>query len=487
MASPLLHFLIHARSAVLRPPSSPPPTPLTLVLGNHSCDLDSFISATIYSFFHSRPSQASHPPRLHIPILNLPSTSSGELWRLRPEFATALRLALTAQGERETEQAGDTDTRLLDNLVTISDIRATPSSPLNHLFSKSAICKKPASTQRTSVILVDHNAISIPLPELSPSEISSNLDIVGCIDHHIDESTVPATASPRIIRTGIGSCTSLVVQYLRDEGFWQNALKPGSRSSEDGAIATVELATLCLASILIDTANLSAKGKVSDTDREIVSFLEDIVNRYHQLDSSLSSTPQTQATSETLWDRSSFYETLSSSKAHSLSLLKLPEILERDYKSWCEKTTTSGNKLNLGIASVVKPVTWLIKKADPSSAEVLVDAMREFATSGQRDALDIFAVMTTSTSDEGQGHGQFQRELLVLGTGSLRQETRKALRRFEETATAELGLVEWREDGELVDLLTRDDGVVGRIWWQRDIGKSRKQVAPLLREAMRSL
>jgi exopolyphosphatase len=488
MSSPLLQFLVKARSVLFRPPDSPPPPPLTVVLGNPSCDLDSFISATIYSYFHSRLNRNLQSPRLHIPILNLPTTSSGELWRLRPEFGTALKLALHGQEKPDRNKAEDVSKRLLENMITISDIASTPSSPVHYVFSGRSSSTGTTSSKNIPVVLVDHNALSIPVPNLPTSEISSYLNIVGCIDHHVDESTIPTTSSPRIIRTGIGSCTSLVVQYLRDEGYWQDPTEAGEGLEDrEDHLAGVELAKLSLASILTDTTNLTAEGKVSDTDRQVVSFLEDIIVNTTTSTSSTSSPGLKQAS----WDRTAFYQEISASKANSLALLTLPEIFERDYKSWSEKTTSSRSTLNLGVASVVKPVSWLVEKSADASAEKLVGAMEDYA---RTQGLDVFVVMTTfsSTSKTDSGDGEFRRELLVLGMGEgegNREEVRNSLRNFEDMAQKELKLDDWSEDEYLVGLLGQEGGsqgrTRGRIWLQRDVSKSRKQVAPLLREAIR--
>ena len=482
MASPLLHFLTKARSILLSRPDSAPSSPLTLVLGNPSCDLDSFISATVYSFFHSQFSRTSRSPCLHIPILNLPTTSSSELWRLRPEFVTALRLALDGQEKSHHEGAEKLNKRLLENLITISDIWSTPSSPLHYVFSRHP--SPTNTTEKVPAVLIDHNALSIPIPDLPASEVSSNLDIMGCIDHHIDESSVPVNAFPRIITTGIGSCTSLVVQFLKKEGYWQDLTNPPQQSAltRDPTAAT-ELAKLSLASILIDTANLTAEGKVSDTDRKVVNFLEDIINA----STTKSSTSSSQGTPQAPWDRNAFYHQIATSKANSLDLLTLPEIFERDYKSWSENITSSGMELKFGVASVVKPITWLIEKSAGASTEEFMNAMIEFAKSQQ---LDLFAIMTAfSTTSTESGKDEFMRELLIfwMGMGEGKEEVvRRVVDRFEKTAHEEIRLDEWRQAETLVGLLGTGDKR-GRIWEQRDVSKSRKQVAPLLREAMRSV
>lgn len=488
MTSPLLQFLIKARSTLLHLSNSSPSPPFTLVLGNPSCDLDSFISATVYSFFHSRFNRHSQSSHLYIPILNLPTTPSSELWRLRPEFGTALRLALHGQETSESDGAEDVDKGLLGNLISISDIRSTPSSSVHYVFSGQSPPTSTKQSEKVPVVLVDHNALSIPIPDFPISE-SSNLNIVGCIDHHNDESYVPTGASPRIIRTGIGSCTSLVIQYLREERYWED-LTDATTESEDGEddIVARELAKLSLASILIDTANLTAEGRVSDTDREVVSFLESIIKA---TSTSSTSSISAQKPQQAPWDRDGFYDQISTSKANSLDLLTLPEIFERDYKSWTEKTTSSGSTLNLGIASVVKPINWLLENPADASAEKFVVAMEEL-TKGQ--SLDVLVVMTafSSMSSEHGGEGQFTRELLVLEMDEKEEEAKesqKVVDIFQEMAKEELDLGEWTEDASLLGLLGREqDGErkrKGRIWWQRDVSKSRKQVAPLVREAMR--
>ena len=81
--------------------------------------------------------------------------------------------------------------------------------------------------------------------------------------------------------------------------------------------------------------------------------------------------------------------------------------------------------------------------------------------------------MTTSTSDSGN----FQRELLLWAFGDV---AKKALEEFESTSTSELQLAQWQEQ----KISSEDPNF--RIWWQKNLAKSRKQVAPLLRDAMDS-
>jgi exopolyphosphatase len=442
MASSLSAFLSSTRAACLRGSSNT----FAIVLGNPSADLDSFISAVVYAYFCSASLQREDHKRLFIPLLNLPTTPARDLWRLRPEFGAALKLAQKpAVGQDLSEISKDENNKgLLEQLVTVADVRSASQSTLISLFSDRPNAKN-------DYVLVDHNAFTIPT--LRTEDLSRYVNVIGCIDHHVDESYVPSNASPRIIKTGIGSCTSLVVQHLRDSQLWP---------APDDGYATGELARLALAPILVDTANLTAEGKVSDTDRDAVAFLESCIQ---------STSPSTPAPEE--WNRKSFYDKIATTKANSLNLLTFPEIFGRDYKEWTESTKT-GENLTIGISSIAKPITWLLERAE--SVDEFLKQAHDFARKPDHN-VDVFGIMTTSTSAKGD----FQRELLVTAFGATASE---ALKKFNGKAQKELHLEAWSESLELLDSLKSkltDTNGSSSLWWQRDVTKSRKQVAPLLR------
>ena len=454
MTSSLSSFLYVAR-AYLRGSNAitPPETSFTIVLGNPSADLDSFISAVVYAYFHAASARKESPRGLFLPLLNLPTTPAHDLWRLRPEFGTALKLAEepAARQDPDGKSRDEINQTLLKSLATIADLRSASKSTPVSLFSD-----LPAQRNKDDYVLVDHNALSIPT--LSSEDVERHVNITGCIDHHEDESSVPSRASPRIIKMGIGSCTSLVVQHLRDSKLW-----PGPDSGD----ATGELARLALAPILIDTANLTAKGKVSDTDRDAVAFLE----------SCIQSNWMSSSREAGDWDRKSFYEDIATTKANSLDLLTIPEIFGRDYKEWNE-STKGGEELKIGVSSVVKPITWLLQKA--KSVEEFLKQVRDFAHNDEH-GLSLYGVMTTSTSESGN----FQRELSLFAFSAT---ACKILEAFEAKANKKLDLEPWKESPELLESMNskpRDSNWSSRLWWQRDVAKSRKQVAPLLRDTVK--
>jgi exopolyphosphatase len=449
----------------------------TLVMGNPSADLDSFVSAVVLSYFYNRQRKQT----VYVPILNLPGVKASELWRLRPEFGVALRLAM-GESVRQLQQPGkETSTckvETLEQLVTIGDVQADQSSTLHALFEASDSAGAPSTNDRQTLFLVDHNAPSIP--GLSEETIDARFEVVGCVDHHVDEGYTPPNANPRIVTTGIGSCTSLVVRHLRDEGMWPAAAAAATQSdatASDGPeandyssgrrAAVQQMARLALAPILIDTANLQATGdKCSDTDREAVGFLEAFL---------VGGDVRSQTTGG--WDRDAFHHAIGRTKADSLNLLDTQEIFARDYKVWSEPTkATRQNLVNIGISSLVKPLSWLVEHA--GGIEKFLDEIDTFATGND---LGVFAMLTRAGD---------RKEVVVLGfDGRL-----KGLIEEFEAKAPELKLDgTWHEDEDLSKALSRRyDKANGKkaewkIWWMGDTSKSRKQVGPLLREAVNNL
>lgn len=320
------------------------------------------------------------------------------------------------------------------------------------------------------------------------------------IDHHDDEGAIPMSLEgeghePRVIEK-CGSCTSLVVRELRDT--WDHlssaALSSGAShgQGDDGAVddaAVVrvwdaQVAKMALASIVIDTRNLTDASKTKETDREAVRYLEGKIR--------LSGKEGKE------WNRGKFYEEIDKAKV-DIGNLKLEDILRKDYKEWTEAG------IKLGISSVVKPLEFLVGKAreeagvggkgeggegeDGNKNGKGADANKAFnkalASFISTRKLVIYTIMTTSTSSSGS----FQRQLLLQSS----PESSQAAEKFEKTATEELDLAPVSEEigirsygGEGKEDKDEEEEGEGwrRVWQQRNVGASRKRVAPLLRKAM---
>ena len=79
--------------------------------------------------------------------------------------------------------------------------------------------------------------------------------------------------------------------------------------------------------------------------------------------------------------------------------------------------------------------------------------------------------------------GEGKKEVVVLATDA---SAKGVVDGFEESAGELLRLQAWEEDGDLLRELA-GRFVVVKVWWMGDTSKSRKQVAPLLRDVVRGL
>ena len=389
--------------------------------------MDSFACAILFAYIRSTaplPSLAQPPfSEVYIPITNIPSADI----RLRPDF-----LALLPHiGIEES------------NVITLDNL------PLSNL-------RESLRPEHTKWILVDHNALQGQLGEVYSSRLA------GVIDHHAEEHAVPQDTSPepRIIEKA-GSCASLVTAYCRAAWDVATAQAKDHRGSTENAIppsSSAQAAKLALAAVLMDTTNLTSAAKVTEHDTQAVEYLEAKIAAAH----------------EESYDRHAFHETLHKAKQR-VDDLSLHDILRKDYKQWTER----GRK-KLGFSVVVKSIPWLMEKASKEQDQgstagdgkaALLAAVRDFAKSRE---LDMCAVMAAFTSTEGE----FQRQLFLWTWDS---DCVKAAETFAEKARSGLGLERW--EGGALDV-SDNSGEWRRCWRQRDAGKSRKSVSPLIRDAM---
>ena len=353
--------------------------------------------------------------------MNIPASGL----RLRPEFAAVCAHANIA----------------LDRLITLDDL------PHHAKVLMSA-----------RWILVDHNKLQGDLGNNYSSRVH------GVIDHHEEEHAVPENTDPepRVIEK-CGSCTSLVVRQCKTtwDSISNSSLSTGAAHGQgdvlvdDSAVTQgwdAQIAKLALASILVDTANLTAPGKVEQVDRDSVAYLEAKI--------------QLSPKDARSWNRDNYYKEIDEAK-RDISRLSLNEILIKDYKGWTE----GGAKL--GISSVVKPLEFLVQKASEEKLSSFEDQLSQFMNDQN---LSIFAIMTTSTSSDNS----FKRELLVQACSS----ASSAAISFVEQATSDLQLKDLDIKG--IPIQDKSGQQWRKVWLQVDVSKSRKQVAPLLRKAMAS-
>ncbi|KAM7195343.1 hypothetical protein V8F20_007562 [Naviculisporaceae sp. PSN 640] len=416
-------FLATAKKALASPPPAQTTTPLTFVLGNESADLDSLCSAVLLAYFRSQ----IPPHTLHIPLSNLPRADLA----LRPELTAVLRPAGLSN----------------DDLLTLSDL-------------PSAGVLQPSNTRW---LLVDHNA---PTGDLASQLMPAKDSLIGCIDHHADEGKIPPDASPRVIEKS-GSCMSLVVNHYKST--WQNL------SSQAPSDLDAQLAHLALGPILIDTTNLTSKDKTTPFDISAVEFAESFLSSsstptIKALSSTDGPTPDPQETKK--YTRSAFFNNLTTLK-ESIKSLSYRDLLRKDYKQWTE--TEGHRSLTLGTAVIMRNFSYLLAEIGPK--EEFFSAIKSYSS---EQKLDMIAVMTVSHEN-----GEFMRELLVW---AFTDGAVKVAKQFVEDFGTKLGLEKWNSGSGELDLDDSQGSEGWRMAWrQRGVESSRKQVAPMLRDAIKKV
>lgn len=298
----------------------------------------------------------------------------------------------------------------------------------------------PAGSSRlapdtTSWLLVDHNALQGELGRVYGSRV------VGCIDHHDEEGKVPRDGGdePRLVKKS-GSCASLVVEYCREA--W-SAMSATRDKSVETAKWDAELARVALAPVLIDTAHLENRAKTTDSDVAAVAFLQRLVA----------------AGESGEFDAGAYYREIWTAE-RDVGAFRLVDLLRKDYKQWTE------NGVHLGVCSVVTDMDVLLGKT--SGHAEFFDTLKQFS---EERHLSIGCLMTRSSKG---------RELLIWG---LDQKGVDAATKFEEHSKEKLGLTTWKS-GILDRVAT---GAWRKCWTQQRVENSRKQVAPMLRDAMHEI
>ena len=311
----------------------------------------------------------------------------------------------------------------------------------------------------TRWFLVDHNA---PVGVIGPKSTIKGLSpsgptVIGIIDHREDEGKVKPgpEVNPHIIRK-CGSCASLVTEYFKDT--WDKIV-----SLENGVHVGRQLAHIALGPILIDTTDLLSAPKTSPTDVWAVGFAE---SHIRNAEASSGATKAMSSSQGPQYDRTTFFKEISALK-EDCSRMSYRNILRKDYKCWKE------GDLLLGISTAPQPFDFLFSK-DRVGAEGSL--LEEFDKWASEKGADVIALMTT-----GMPNGFFQRELMLW---SRTEKGLMTMHHFVRSHATALQLKKYR-DGSFEASEKPNHWRV--LWSQGAIKESRKQVAPRLRDAMRSV
>lgn len=406
-------FLARAKQTLAKNLASNGSIHTSFVIGNESADLDSITCALVYAYIHSSLPPSKKSDKYWVPITNIPY----EDLRLRPELTALLRHA----GLKPND------------LITLNDLEGVED-------------QLPADS--TDWTLVDHNVLQGKLGKHYSSSV------VGVIDHHDDEGKVSQDADPRLIEKS-GSCNSHVINYCR--GAWEEvdgmSTNIGASHGQNDVLVDdfaytstwdAQVAKLSLASILIDTNNLSSADKTTEHDRKAVKYLEAKIN----ISNKVSPT----------YDRKNFFQEISEAKS-AINDLSLDDILRKDYKQWTE------GGLTLGMASCVRSIEYLQRKS-----KTFAQDLAAFARSRE---LDLFAIGSSHRQS-----GSHERQLLLLA--SKEGNPVEVAKKFEQQCSEELKL----GVNESVNAQSGSQTPWLRVWEQKNLSASRKQLAPLLRTCM---
>lgn len=280
-----------------------------------------------------------------------------------------------------------------------------------------------SSDSNNYVFIVDCNKLTDFLTPIFPSD-----RVVGVIDHHADEglykTSIENAGGPRVIRKS-GSCSSIVINY------WSDLLR---NKLESNIFSEPQVARIACAPLLIDTSGM--KKKVEADDREAFQRLQVVPE---------ASDPKVSK---------KFLKELESLKK-DISTLSVRDIIRKDYKRWN----------TLGISSTVKPLTWMYQNHLDFN-QCIVDFAEE-------TGLSAYAILCAAVVDE-----KFQRE---IGIWVKDNETKAKIGEFASSIGESLQL----EHLTIPESATVPPKAGEMIFFkQNNVLATRKQVAPLMRQAM---
>ena len=290
--------------------------------------------------------------------------------------------------------------------------------------------------------LLDHNALT------GRFAAHDGMRVIAIVDHHEDEKHHPE-ASPRIVESPTGSCSSLIGRLIQKE--WDAGM---SRP----------VARLLLCAVLIDTGGLKAGGKAEVTDREVAPFL-------------LGKAELVSVGAGTIVDVHGVKEVkeltrILTTKKTSVDFLSLRDLLRRDYKEYrfVPSWTAEGSVL-VGLASVPRSIK-AITGGNQKGREKLATACAAWV---KEKGLDMLGVLT-SWKDEGKGSKK----------GKHRRQTLWVVREDEEVEDRVWKGLEGSAELELERKESVMEGAAGqdlkmRLYEQGNGQATRKVIAPLVR------
>jgi exopolyphosphatase len=379
-----------------------------MVFAHGNCrflDLDSIISALLLAYLNQK--KTTSTSTLYIPLVKVPSCDLA----LRPEVTFVFRRA---------------------------GIDASKLICIDHVDMK--YWENNNDVIKPAILLVDHNRLTPPF-----SLIEHNCQVVGVVDHHVDEGAY-LNAPLRWIEM-VGSCTSQIVLLYQAE--IEASLEEEKKT----------LATLALAPILVDTIGLRWDlGKTTQKDVNAFNIVASIVfgdEGLRKLDNNSSIDPRVLT----------YYHAIEDVKSQ-VDHLCTRDLLRKDYKQW------TVNGYTVGTSSMA----WYLKAwVDRDGYDQVLEDARAFIKERQ---LDMLLVLTSYDHSKLGGGGSYERELAFFVANDRLLQVKAELKDDQDVGMVSL-LNGWGSHD--------DDG--GRIGFynQKNIKLSRKQIWPRLQDILLKL
>ncbi|CCE82826.1 Piso0_002576 [Millerozyma farinosa CBS 7064] len=346
--------------------------------------------------------------------------------------------------------------RDIETLLEIYSINAS------HLYFADDLKYMIREDQKINLVLVDHCNIQGDVLKHLFGE--NKVDVKAIIDHHEDEKCF-LDASPRIIKP-CGSCSSLVYKY------WSKQLDEKELNDKNS-----EVVPILLAPLLIDTSYLSSK--VEEDDKKAYESYQKYPLEESQLHNWLSETGSKKLKLESLGHENildAYYKIIKKAKK-DLKGFSFYDILEKDYKFFrFEKNDNSA--LDVGFSSLSKSFKWITSKYGKK------EIFRELQKFVSKQKLDLLVITTSFSKKETD---EYTREFayffekrnenstLFIELSNMLKDTLKLNHDIYHIEKFQWILSDFDENANLI------------LFNQGELSASRKQVVPLVKEAISNI
>lgn len=328
-----------------------------------------------------------------------------------------------------------------------------------HLYFADDLKYMLREDQKVNLTLVDH--CNIQGDVLKHLFDENKVDVKAIIDHHEDEKCF-LDASPRTIKP-CGSCSSLVYNY------WSRQLDKKEFNDKN-----CEIVPLLLAPLLIDTSYMSSK--VEDDDKMAYESYQKYPLHESQLHNWLLTTSSKKVDIESFGPENIldvYYKVIKRAKK-DLKGFSLYDVLEKDYKFF-RFERNSNSALNVGFSSLSKSFKWIASKYGKKE---IFQELQKFVSIQKLDLL----VITTSFSKKETE--EYTREFAYFF--EKRNENSALLNELSNMLKDKLKLnydIYHIEEFEWI-LSDSNENANLTLFNQGELSASRKQVVPLVKEAI---